>query len=88
MFKLEEKLNPDAFIETFFEVNKKDHQGAPHPWETLFRSGKCSREQLQGWAKERYYFTKQVPIKEYSILYNCRANLIPSTGWMSARGWE
>ena len=37
MFKLEEKLDPDAFIETFFEVNKKDHQGAPHPWETLFR---------------------------------------------------
>ncbi len=29
------------------------------------------QEQLQGWAKERYYFTKQVPIKEYSILYNC-----------------
>ena len=71
MFKLEEKLSPDAFIETFFEVNRKDHQRAPHPWETLFRTGKCTREQLQGWAKERYYFTKQVPIKEYSILYNC-----------------
>jgi pyrroloquinoline-quinone synthase len=71
MFKLEHKLAADEFITTFFEVNKKDHQRLPHPWETLFREGKCSREQLQGWAKERYYFTKQVPIKEYSILYNC-----------------
>jgi pyrroloquinoline-quinone synthase len=37
----------------------------------LFREGKCSKEQLQGWGKERYYFTKQVPVKEYSILFNC-----------------
>jgi pyrroloquinoline-quinone synthase len=71
MFKLDHKLEPDDFIKTFFEVNKNDHQRPPHPWETLFRGGKCTRAQLQGWAKERYYFTKQVPIKEYSILYNC-----------------
>jgi coenzyme PQQ biosynthesis protein C len=71
MFKLDHKLNPDEFIATFFEVNRQDHQRPPHPWEAIFREGKCSKEQLQGWAKERYYFTKQVPIKEYSILYNC-----------------
>ena len=71
MFKLERKLAPDEFIQTFFEVNKKDHQGPPHPWEILFREGKCTQQQLQGWAKERYYFVKNVPTKEYSILYNC-----------------
>lgn len=71
MYKLERKLPPAEFIATFFAVNKGDHQRAPHPWETLFREGRCTKEQLQGWAKERYYFTRQVPIKEYSILYNC-----------------
>jgi len=71
MFKLEQKLSSNEFIETFFQVNKNDHQRSPHPWETLFREGKCTREQLQGWAKERYYFVKNVPTKEYSILYNC-----------------
>jgi coenzyme PQQ biosynthesis protein C len=71
MFKLDRKLSPDEFITTFFETNRQDHQRPPHPWESLFREGKCSKEQLQGWAKERYYFTQQVPIKEYSILYNC-----------------
>jgi pyrroloquinoline-quinone synthase len=63
-------LAPDEFIQTFFEV-KKDHQGPPHPWETLFREGKCTQQQLRGWAKERYYFVRNVRTKEYSILYNC-----------------
>jgi hypothetical protein len=40
MFKLDRKLSPDEFIETFFEANKSDHQRPPHPWETLFRGGK------------------------------------------------
>lgn len=71
MFKLDRKLGPDEFIQTFFEVNKNDHQRPTHPWDTLFREGECSKQQLQGWAKERYYFTQQVPIKEYFILYNC-----------------
>ena len=71
MFKLEQKLSPEEFIRTFFEVNRNDHQRPPHPWEALFREGKCTREQLQGWGKERYYFVKNVPTKEYSILYNC-----------------
>ena len=71
MFTLDRKLSPDEFINSFFEVNRQDHQGPPHPWDSLFREGKCTKEQLQGWGKERYYFTKQVPIKEYSILFNC-----------------
>ena len=71
MFHLERKLAPEEFIQKFFEVNRHDHQRPPHPWEAIFREGKATREQLHGWAKERYYFTKQVPIKEYSILYNC-----------------
>jgi len=71
MFKLDRKLSPDEFIQTFFEVNKNDHKRPPHPWEALFREGKCTKDQLRGWAKERYYFVKQVPTKEYAILYNC-----------------
>ena len=63
MFKLDRKLDPDEFIQTFSEVNKNDHQRPPHPWETLFREGKCTREQLQGWAKERYYFVKTSRLK-------------------------
>ena len=66
MYKLEQKLTPTEFKETFARVNKEDHQRPPHPWDLLFREGKCTRQQLQGWAKERCYFVKQVPIKEYA----------------------
>lgn len=71
MFKLERTLSPAEFKETFKRVNREDHKRPPHPWDLLFREGKCTREQLQGWAKERYYFVKQVPVKEYGILFNC-----------------
>ena len=71
MFTLDRKLSPDDFIQTFQDINKKDHQRPPHPWEALFREGKCTKDQLQGWAKDRFYFVRQVPAKEYSILYNC-----------------
>ena len=71
MFKLDRELSPEEFIRTFMEINKKDHQRPPHPWEELFRGGRCTKEQLQGWAKDRFYFAKNVPIKEYGILYNC-----------------
>ncbi|HET9297499.1 MAG TPA: hypothetical protein VFP18_11455 [Candidatus Binatia bacterium] len=57
MFNLTDRLSPDEFIDTFFEVNKRDHQRPPHPWDALFRDGRCTKEHLQGWAKERYYFT-------------------------------
>ena len=57
MFKLDRKLAPDEFIQTFFDANRQDHQRPPHPWEAIFREVKFTREQLQGWAKERYYFT-------------------------------
>ena len=54
MFTLDQKLSPDEFIKTFFEANRQDHQRPPHPWEEIFRNGKCTKEQLQGWGKERY----------------------------------
>jgi pyrroloquinoline-quinone synthase len=71
MYKLERKLSPEEFKQTFVRINKEDHNHPPHPWDLLFREGKCTKEQLQGWAKERFYFVQQVPIKEYGILFNC-----------------
>jgi pyrroloquinoline quinone (PQQ) biosynthesis protein C len=61
MFKLDHKLSPDEFIQTFFEANKSDHQRPPHPWETLFRGGKCTKDQLQGWAKKRLLLRNECP---------------------------
>jgi len=71
MYHLDHILSPDEFSKTFVAVNKADRERPPHPWDVLFNAGRCTREQLHGWAKERYYFLQQVPIKEYGILQNC-----------------
>lgn len=71
MFKLDNLLEPDEFIKTFVAVNKADRERPPHPWDVHFNEGRCTRKQLHGWAKQRYYFVQQVPIKEYGILQNC-----------------
>jgi hypothetical protein len=56
MFNLTDRLSPDEFIDTFFEVNKRDHQRPPHPWDALFRDGRCTKEQLQGWGQGTLLF--------------------------------
>ena len=43
MFTLDRKLGPDEFIKTFYEANRQDHQRPPHPWEAIFREGKCTQ---------------------------------------------
>jgi len=35
MFKLGRKLSPEESQRTFIEVNKKDHERPPHPWDVL-----------------------------------------------------
>lgn len=71
MYRLDRKLSPEEFRETFLNAKARDLAENPHPWDELFREGKCTRPQLQGWAKEQYYWKLQVPIKDYAILYGC-----------------
>ena len=41
MFKLDRKLAPGEFIQTFFDANRQDHQRPPHPL-----GGDLSRRQV------------------------------------------
>jgi pyrroloquinoline-quinone synthase len=42
-----------------------------HPFNVLLNSGKASREQIQGWVANRYYYQVSIPIKDAAILANC-----------------
>jgi pyrroloquinoline-quinone synthase len=42
-----------------------------HPFNVLLNSGKASREQIQGWVANRYYYQIAIPIKDAAILSNC-----------------
>lgn len=39
-----------------------------HPFHILMHEGKLTREQLQGWAANRYYYQSRIPIKDSLIL--------------------
>ena len=42
-----------------------------HPFQVMMQSGQLSREQIQGWVANRYYYQFNIPIKDAAILANC-----------------
>ena len=42
-----------------------------HPFNVVLNTGKASREQIQGWVANRYYYQMSIPIKDAAILANC-----------------
>ncbi len=41
-----------------------------HPFHVAMNSGKCTREQVQGWVYNRFYYQISIPIKDAAILSN------------------
>jgi len=42
-----------------------------HPFNIMLNSGAASREQIQGWVANRFYYQINIPIKDAAILANC-----------------
>jgi len=42
-----------------------------HPFNRMLNEGRASREQIQGWVANRYYYQIAIPIKDAAILSNC-----------------
>lgn len=42
-----------------------------HPYHVEMASGRLSREQIQGWVANRFYYQIKIPIKDATILANC-----------------
>src|SRR4029450_1240822 len=42
-----------------------------HPFHKLMNSGKLTREQIQLWTANRYYYQKNIPIKDALLLARC-----------------
>jgi pyrroloquinoline-quinone synthase len=42
-----------------------------HPFHVMMFEGKLSREQIQGWVANRFYYQISIPIKDAAILSNC-----------------
>lgn len=42
-----------------------------HPFHVMMAEGKLTREQLQGWTANRFYYQISIPVKDAAILSNC-----------------
>jgi len=59
----------DQFIAQLRRVGRTYHDR--HPFHVLMNQGKLTRQQLQGWVANRFYYQIQIPIKDAAILSNC-----------------
>jgi pyrroloquinoline-quinone synthase len=42
-----------------------------HPFNVMLNTGKATREQIQGWVANRYYYQIAIPIKDGAVIANC-----------------
>jgi len=42
-----------------------------HPFQVRMNAGHCTREQVQGWICNRFYYQINIPLKDAAILSNC-----------------
>jgi coenzyme PQQ biosynthesis protein C len=42
-----------------------------HPFHQMLHGGKCTKEQVQAWALNRYYYQAMIPVKDASLIARC-----------------
>ena len=52
-----------------------------HPFNVMLNSGLASREQVQGWVANRFYYQIAIPVKDAAILSNCPDRAV-RRGWV------
>ncbi|MBX6342548.1 MAG: pyrroloquinoline quinone biosynthesis protein C, partial [Thermomicrobiaceae bacterium] len=59
--------------ETFISALRAQAQRyhSHHPFHVMMNEGRLDRRQIQGWVANRFYYQKNIPIKDAAILANC-----------------
>lgn len=60
---------PDVFEQKLREQGRAYH--IYHPFNVMLNTGAATREQIQGWVANRYYYQINIPRKDAAILANC-----------------
>jgi pyrroloquinoline-quinone synthase len=61
---------PDEFTAELLQVGQL-HYHDQHPFHRLMNEGRLSREQIQLWIANRFYYQKNIPIKDALLLARC-----------------
>ena len=61
---------PEEFTEQLRRVGQQQYHDK-HPFHRLMNEGQLTREQIQLWVANRFYYQLNIPIKDAAILSNC-----------------
>ena len=59
----------DEFVEALRAQGSRYHD--LHPFHVRMNNGELSREELQRWVANRYYYQRSIPLKDAAVLSNC-----------------
>src|SRR5690349_6937318 len=62
-------VTTDGFVETLRAHSRRYHD--QHPFHVRMNAGRLSRQQIQGWVANRFYYQENIPRKDAAILANC-----------------
>lgn len=62
-------LTPDEFVQALRAKGNFYH--IHHPYHIAMFKGEATREQIQGWVANRFYYQVNIPMKDAAILANC-----------------
>ncbi|MDG9928816.1 MULTISPECIES: pyrroloquinoline-quinone synthase PqqC [unclassified Pseudomonas] len=65
----EPAMTPEAFEQALRAKGACYH--IHHPFHVAMYQGRASREQIQGWVANRFYYQVNIPLKDAAILANC-----------------
>jgi pyrroloquinoline-quinone synthase len=60
----------ESFTAKLREVGERAYHDK-HPFHVAMNEGRLSREALRGWVANRFYYQRNIPIKDAAILSNC-----------------
>lgn len=67
--QIRETLSPQAFEQALREKGAYYH--IHHPYHIAMHNGEASREQIEGWVANRFYYQTNIPLKDAAIMANC-----------------
>src|SRR4051794_30046076 len=60
----------ETFVENLRAVGGHKYHHL-HPFHVQMNEGKLSREAMRGWIANRFYYQRNIPIKDAAIISNC-----------------
>src|SRR5215216_5427072 len=62
--------NRETFVEKLRAIGVRGYHDK-HPFHTAMNEGRLSPEALRGWVANRFYYQRNIPIKDAAIIANC-----------------